>query len=475
MASPSQPYSVISSSAGCIERHPGIELDTVIYVLRDKFPLVSGLLTDAPVGASVETVEARNVVHGLDLLEATADGMYPWDITGLPPIGTSAATAVAAEIDRIRDGLDAVADLLLSESVHQAVQGNFARTKASLQALTDPEAPPEPEVLRTPRSGRAFAFRVTIALNPSGGAGAPTTTPRADANRPLNHWLAQHLPASNAISWTVRNGTAAPVTVTVADVGLQPLDLVLMSGGRLGDRSSELERYLIRRFQFDATVADDVTTIVVPEPATGDPAKILTFDFGTAAAGGTSLATLHPLLVRLRGIVSRSRPMHALDAWLSTETQRLDVADPTGSASGDAALSTSGLADRVKDAFDALTLVGTTLQTALVDIAPLRTTLENDPTTVTDPAWPPKLQALRQALFGALPFGIAEALPADGLSVSRVLIDALIGQGKGVAKLITDRLARALTLRSTTFPSLPASEPERSREPRGVAISCGGT
>jgi hypothetical protein len=450
---------------GLHERHPGIELDTIIYVLRDRFPLVSGLLADVPVGTSVETAEARNVVHGLDLLEATAEGTYPWGITGLPAVGTSAATAVAAEIDRIRDGLDAVADLLLCESVHQAVQGNFARTKASLQALTDPEAPPEPEVLRTPRSGRTLAFRVTIALDPSGGAGAPGTTPRANANRPLNHWLAQHLPALNTIGWTVRNGTAAPVTVTVADVGVQPLDLVLMSGERLGDRSSELERYIIRRFRFDAAVADDVTTIVVPEPATGDPAKTLSFDFGTAAAGGTSLAKLHPLLIRLRGIVSRSRPMHALDAWLSTETQRLDVADPTGSASGDAALvDFKDLADRVEDAFNALTLAGTTLQTALVGIVPLRTTLESDPTTVTDPAWPPALQTLRQALFGALPFGIAEALSADGLSVARVLIDALIGQGKAVAKLIADRLARALTLRSTTFPPLPASEPELSRE-----------
>ena len=270
---------------GLHERHPGIELDTIIYVLRDRFPLVSGLLADVPVGTSVETVEARNVVHGLDLLEATAEGTYPWGITGLPAVGTSAATAVAAEIDRIRDGLDAVADLLLCESVHQAVQGNFARTKASLQALTDPEAPPEPEVLRTPRSGRTLAFRVTIALDPSGGAGAPGTTPRANANRPLNHWLAQHLPALNTIGWTVRNGTAAPVTITVADVGVQPLDLVLMSGDRLGDRSSELERYIIRRFRFDAAVADDVTTIVVPEPATGDPAKIVELRFRNSRRG----------------------------------------------------------------------------------------------------------------------------------------------------------------------------------------------
>ena len=68
---------------GLHEGHPGVELDTIIYVLRDRFPLVSGRLTDVPVGTSVETVEARNVVHGLDLLEATAEGTYPYGITAV--------------------------------------------------------------------------------------------------------------------------------------------------------------------------------------------------------------------------------------------------------------------------------------------------------------------------------------------------------------------------------------------------------
>ena len=140
-----------------------MELDVYRYELRDRFPFLAGKLTELQVGVNAEVVEARNVVNGLDLLEHTADQSYPYGLTGLlPPAGTSEAIAIAAEIDRLRDGLDAVSDLLLAESVHQAVQGNIERTKASLQALTDPEAAPDPDVVRTPRSSRLLTFRMAL-------------------------------------------------------------------------------------------------------------------------------------------------------------------------------------------------------------------------------------------------------------------------------------------------------------------------
>jgi hypothetical protein len=451
---------------GLHEGHSGLELDATIYVLRDRFPLVSGLLAETPPGKSVETVEARNVVHGLNLLEATTSGVYPWGIALMPAAGTNEALAVIAEIDRLRDGLDAVADLQLAESVHQAVQGNVARAGGALQSLTEPQSAAEPDLLRTPRSGRVLAFRCVIALDPAAVTGWPGATPRGDANRPLNHWLAQHLPAPDKIIWTVRHGAAAPASVALSDVGLQPIDLVLMSGDRLGDRSSELERYLIRRFRFDAGVADELATVVTPEPPPANPALSVEFDFSGQAPGAVSLASLQPLVARLRRLVTKARPMHALDAWLSTDIDALDAAaDPTGSASGDPLLDDfKDFRDRLTSAFNALTAVAATLQAALAALAPLRAALDADASTITNPQWPPRLQALRQALFGALPFGLAEALPADGISVSRVLVDNLIGQGLGVAKLIEKRLTLALEQRSASFPALPATEPALSRE-----------
>jgi hypothetical protein len=115
---------------GLHEGHPGAELDQYISVLRDRFPLVSGRLTDLSPGVSIDSIEARNVVDGLALVEATG-GAYPYGIGGLPATGSTEAAAIAAEIDRAHDALDAVSDLLLAESEHQATQGNLDRTQAA--------------------------------------------------------------------------------------------------------------------------------------------------------------------------------------------------------------------------------------------------------------------------------------------------------------------------------------------------------
>ena len=45
---------------GLHERHPGVELDEFIYVLRARFPLMSRRLTPVPDGTAAEVVEARN-------------------------------------------------------------------------------------------------------------------------------------------------------------------------------------------------------------------------------------------------------------------------------------------------------------------------------------------------------------------------------------------------------------------------------
>jgi hypothetical protein len=452
---------------GLHESHPDIELDQYIYVLRDRFPLVSGQLTELPPDTSAAVTEARNVVHGLDLIEFTAGKTFPWGIAGLPAAGSAASNAMVAEVEHGRDSLDAVSDLLLSESVHQAVQGNVARTKASLQALTEPEAPPEPEVVRTPRSGSVFTFRIALALDVDAvGGWSAGLSPRARANPQLNHWLADHLPAPDAIQWSVTDGGAAPRMQSLAALGFEPIDVVLMSGDRLGDRSSELERLLIRHYRWKHNVPDERITVVAPATGPIDPAKTLLFDFSASDAAKRSLATMQPLLARLRRIITRARAADARDFWRAADMVRADATDPTGSASGDPRLvAFKDLTTRLDTGINGLTAATAAIKAKLLLIAPLRTTLENDPTTVSDPAWPAMLDSLRTALYGAVPFGIPEALSADGMTVSRTLIDTLIAQSQAVAKLCDQRLAQAQSLSATAFADpLPVDEPERSKE-----------
>lgn len=449
---------------GLHELYPGLELDQYIYALRDRFPLVAGLLTDVPPGTSAEVIEARNVVNGLDLVEFTLGKPFSsWEIVGLPADSTTEADAIVAEVDRARDALDAVSDLLLAESVHQAVQGNVARTKASLQALTDPEAPPEPEVIRTQRSGSVLTFRVALALEVDGVTGWSADadlSPRAKANRQLNHWLREHLPPPNEMQWSVRNGAAAAAMESLADTGLEPIDVVLMSGDRLGDRSSELERFLIRQFRSKHTVPDEHVTVVAPVSGPINAATSVLFDFSASDAGKRNLASIQPLLARLRRIVTRARAADARDFWRNADMPRADPIDPTGSATA-----FKDLTDRLDVATAGLTAGGAAVKAQLAVIAPLREDLEKDASKVNNPAWVPALEGLRAALFDTGPFGIPEALPADGSKITRTLIDTLIAQGQAVSKLIDKRLAEAAPMRGITFTDpLPAEEPAKSHE-----------
>ena len=267
----------------------------------------------------------------------------------------------------MRDGLDAVADLLLAESVHQAVNGNMERTKASLQALTDPEAAPDPEIIHTPRSARLLKFRVALALDATSLAQWPGSADTAGCGQPgLNAWLAQHLPAPGSIVWSVKNGAAAVQFDSVAGLQIQPIDLVLLTGDQLGKLSSELERLVTRRFRDGHGVEDDVITRAAPLAGPADAVPPLVFDFEASNAGAQSLATLHPLLTRLRRSITRSRAMHALDWLPSGEIKSVDARDPSGSASIDPALKKlKDLNDRLQAGVDGLTAVQGVLDKAL--------------------------------------------------------------------------------------------------------------
>jgi hypothetical protein len=427
---------------------------------------VSGRLTDLSPGVSIDSIEARNVVDGLALVEATG-GAYPYGIGGLPATGTAEAAAVAAEIDRAHDALDAVSDLLLAESVHQATQGNLDRTQSALQALTAPGTPPEPEIIRTPRSGRVLTFRALLALDVNATDGwSAALSPRARANRQLNHWLSQHLPAPAAVQWTVRNGNAAPAVQSFAGLGLEPVDVVLMSGETLGDQSSELARTLIRHFRWANAVPDDRATVIAPASAPLDPATTTLFDFTAASAGNVSLSRLQPVLARLRRLITQGRASDAADWRRAADRPASADADPTGSASGDPKLDNfKDLTDRIDAAANDLTVAGKALTDALAALAALRAAFDSDPGTAADTGWPPALDGVRAALFALAAFGMPEAAPVDGLTVSPSLIDSLLRQADAIVAAGDARLARAAELRATAFTDpLPSGEPDRTNE-----------
>jgi hypothetical protein len=424
---------------GLHEGHPGVELDEFIYVLRERFPLTSKKLTPVPDGQAAEVIEARNVVDGYDLLEFVRGKTYPYGIAGLPA-DAARSGAIAAEIDRLADAVDALADLLLAEGVHQAVQGNYDRARGVLQSVTEGQAPPDLEVAATPRSGRALTHRVALSLDPAQTAGwSAALTPRAAASAPLNHWLTTVLPAPAAIQWKVTRGLDAPQFVALPTLALEPLDVVLMSGDVLGNAGGELEQFLADHYRRSQAVPDAMRTFfgAKTDPDVPD-AQALVFDLAAAGPGGVALASLGPLLKALRRLVSVSRPLHANDFVRPAEAQTIAPGDPKGY--GDIA----ELKTRVETAYTTLKTAADALAAYLSGtVQPLADALDADHVVV--PAWAGVLAALGDQLVALGRAGVPEALPR-GLDVTEPVIDALVLQARTVAALVTTRLADARAL-----------------------------
>ncbi|HSK17670.1 MAG TPA: hypothetical protein VK912_00915 [Longimicrobiales bacterium] len=441
------------------------ELDEFVYVLRDRFPFVSRKLTPVPDGTSAELAEARDVINGYDLLEFVRGKDYPYGIAGLP--ADPRGSAIRAEIDSLADALDALGDLVLAESVHQVVQGNYERARGILQIAEEGSGPAEMDVATTPRSGRSLTHRVALHLDPQQSTGWNAgLSPRAAANAALNHWLMQELPAAADIQWQVTLGGVSEFVAFDA-FGLEPLDVVLLSGDRFGDRSSELERLIIYAYRSSNDVADDVQTFVAPDIDTAVPAsRRLVFDFTAAQPGRRSLASILPLLTALRRLLGAARPLHAADHALPSEGGDLDAADPHGWDDG--ALPLRDLAElkaRIETAHTDLDAAHQALDGIMAGgVRAAYQALKEDPDRVIVPQWSTSLPAVRHALESIVAFGFAEALPTGGRAVTEANIDALVAQAESVIALVGDRLGLARKRLDIVFADpLPTDPGEAAR------------
>jgi hypothetical protein len=233
------------------ERHAIAEVDSFVYELRREFPLAGNRhpFTKTARHIPVRAVEARNVVDGLELVgwvSGLEDKSYPFG-RDLPDADDDQKKVINAAVDRLMDLRDAVADLAISESVHQVVQGNYSRTAAALDAYGNSAFPPIPDVIKTPRSGIGLIHRVALHLN---GDAAPVAgaTPRALAQPALNEWLASVLPDPEKVACHVTLGSSE-ILVTQKELEIQPIDLLYMLNPESQQAMTALddliERYVI--------------------------------------------------------------------------------------------------------------------------------------------------------------------------------------------------------------------------------------
>ena len=304
------------------------EVDEFIYDLRLRFPLRSNRLnsTVPTEGVSIEAIEARNVVDGLRLLEHIEQEQvftYPFGL----PASVLRADATAAqreaierEIASLRDLRDAVGDLALAESVHQATQGSADRAGASLRTIETGHRPPEIEVVRTPATGVTLTHRVGIHLDPAASAG-PGATPRAMAEPAVNLFLAGLLPPLDKVACRVHwkdpaDGSDESATVSAAALGLQARDVVELL--RSGEQAMD---------ELDDRIVLHVLATVAPRPDAR-----LEIAYREAGTGQIPLFEIAAQCAHLRSLVTTARPLRPTDVVLAREaSEDLDavaVADP---------------------------------------------------------------------------------------------------------------------------------------------------
>lgn len=376
-----------------------LNLDKYTQPFRDRFPVVANQLT--PSSDPSESVAASNVVDGVALVAAFAAGSFVagqnWG-TNLPAPGGSDQTNVLSLIATIEDYSDALGDVSIAESVFQIVRGNFGRAGGLMDAISQGDRPPDPDVVTTPRGGLDLTHRVLLlfAGNPSlaaGWGGIPQHA-RAAAEPWLDAWLSQVLPDPTTVTCTVRYnlGGAQVSSITLRDLNIGPLDCLAISGSAEVPQQSELESRIL----------------LAGAPAGANSPQI---DY-TAAAGTIAFPDFFFLAASLQSLIGSARALAPQDLALPEKT----AADLGG---------TVDLADLRTRA----TAVVAQLNTAVLALQ----------AAAAGPADP-----LRTALLAASYLGVAGSVP------SPLNDTALAGQANTVLGNLQPRLTKASAINIAT-------------------------
>jgi hypothetical protein len=398
--------------------------ESLIDPVRRVAPLVANKIEDS--GEPAETVAARNVVDGL-LLRTKWKVNQLFDVPGGLP-GTIAHRGVLEQQLALLDRhVDAVADLLLAESVHQIVRGSTTASGAGLDALAQGTRPPDPDVGKALTGGTTLTHRLAVVLAPPSGPEPPgwaaTPTPRAAAEPRLDAWIATLLGNAANVRCQVRYQTVTETTrtvpVTFDQLALRPVDVVALAGTvAAGPAASELDRRVLY-----AAFGDDV-----PADATPDTSFTLVYEPDPGWDRATTRSV--PELLDVANVIGRAvggmRPLTPADLVLPEDSARaagaqLDMSDAQG---------------RIQAAANALVQVRTDLADAIAAV-PV--------TTPPTPPTPAQETALRTHLRAAAAFGLSAAFPAfaAGGQEGGVGVLPLIDQARSVLADIDARLDAA--------------------------------
>lgn len=227
----------------------------------------------------------------------------------LPVVNSTDYDQLMAVLARLDAGVDAVADLVTAESVHQLVQGNLVRSGAALDVASTGAVPDTFDVIRTPQDGESVTHRVLLVSDTATPPAWPAETgPAVLADPLLASWLTTLLPAPSAVGLTAARRDPAtgqlghPYDLTLDQLGLDPIELIRVAADR-GELSQRIA--LLARQHWVAELGDAANTGSVDVTSVGAPFSLAEF---VAAA---ELA---------RGLVGRARALSVEDLSEPTKT-----------------------------------------------------------------------------------------------------------------------------------------------------------
>lgn len=427
-----------------LERTMRGELGRYIQPLRNAFPLTTNKLIRS--SEPVEAVAANHVIDGLRLARAYQQDQERFldayrtqpNIGNLPAVGTGEFKQLTTMLDQLLDMMDALNDLGLAEAVYQAVQGNYTRSSASLEALGSGEVSlPEPEVVQTPRTGSSAAHRLVMLFSTSKGA-APNEFaaqgwrdgPRAQAEPLLNEFAARLLGDPHRVCCQATftdlqskkdSKDILTINIYLDELGLCPLDIIytLPVGSEAG--YSELEQRLAyhalltaRPATLDPQAAIGVQLTFRPEKNGENwPKEMLSFpEFLEVARMG-------------RELITSVRALNASDLLHpQADAQRIII--------------TPEAADEM-------------MQRSTQAVAQLRAKL-NNLKTLLDMPWaqddqfdlsdPSRRKSLGDALLALLSYGLSITLPVEAASAETHDWPVFIQYCRTALKLAAERLAK---------------------------------
>lgn len=398
----------------------GMIVDQYIPVLRALAPLNAGKLDDATL--PLEPTVANIVVDGLLLYqkwrESEQEVMHLLaDHVNAPP---DAVTAIATEISRLGDAVDAVSDALMAESVHHVVGGNPLRATSTVESISGGEAPPpELDVVRTPRTGIGLTYRLVTLFSgepqlPTGWA-SPESQLRAKAEPHLNAWVAKLLGNPANVRCMVDRLEPASGTVIATKeyrlnqlLELAPLDFIYAVESGSGQQDEIEQRILYAAMR---------------KPDGFPPNSLLRLNLNRKPEWTTtdvSYGEFNELLRTARKLIAGVRGIDAGDMDLPERNvnRSVDIADLETRADGAEFFLRQTSAD--------FTRLLTTPDTASLDV-------------------------LRALILRSACFGVADAVPRTAAGDSPVDREMLLAQAESIQKELVSRVDEQLAELTTGF------------------------